>query len=67
LSIRDPNENAKDSAGLDMALRRTRRPVLIFAAMIGPSTGNGSQGPREIIVNLITIWLFNIAMENHHF
>ena len=25
LSIRDPHENAKDSAGLDMALRRTRR------------------------------------------
>ena len=37
-----------------------------FEAETSPG-GNGGPAPRTRAARRITIWLFNIAMENHHF
>ena len=43
------------------------RPEMVtFMSRTGPNTMEGNQQKTEMYGN-VTLWLFNVAMENHHF
>jgi hypothetical protein len=52
-------------------LAMVQQPVMLaemvtFMSRMGPNTMEGNQQKTEMYGN-VTLWLFNIAMENHHF